>query len=207
MVVQALSAMKPSAIKRLKNECDGTHSVRMKALYETRLWRLLFTPAPETYPAHAMYVALSQEARNPFFYSTAQVPDTIDGRFDMLVVHLFLAIERLRAEPESDAFQRALLECFFSSLDRSLREMGVADLGVGKRIRKMADACNGRLTRYRAGWPGSATRRSALLDNVYRGDEARASQGMDALLSALDAFAARLAAQPVVGLKEGKLAA
>lgn len=154
-----------------------------------------------------MYVALSQEARNPFFYEQAHVPDTLDGRFDMLVVHVFLALERLRQEPGSDAFQRALLECFFSSLDRSLREMGVADLGVGKRIRKMADACNGRLTRYRADWGDITTRRTALHDNIYRGDSERSAAGMDRLLQALDAFAHRLQEQPADGLQQGMLAA
>lgn len=166
---------------------------------DTRLWRLLFTPAPETYPAHAFYLALSESARNPFFYRDAAVPDTLDGRFDMLVVHVFLGLERLRAEPGSERFQRALLECFFSTLDRSLREMGVADLGVGKRIRKMAHACKGRLARYARDWGHADTRRAALLDNVYRGDTLRAGQGMEALLCALAATEAALAAQPVAG--------
>lgn len=154
-----------------------------------------------------MYVALSHAARNPFFHAQAHVPDTLDGRFDLLVVHLFLGLERLRAEPESEAFQRALLECFFSSIDRSLREMGVGDLGVGKRIRKMADACHGRLTRYRADWADTGTRQRALLDNVYRGDEALAAQGMDALLPSLDAFAARLASLSIDALSQGRMAA
>ncbi|MBA4274212.1 MAG: ubiquinol-cytochrome C chaperone [Alphaproteobacteria bacterium] len=169
---------------------------RMHYLTQTRLWRLLFSPAPETYPAHAFYLALSQEARNPFFYSDAHVPDTIDGRFDLTVVHLFLGLERLKREPNTEAFQRALLECFFSSLDRSLRELGVGDLGVGKRIRKMADACHGRLTRYRADWADASTRRAALVANVYRGDEARAALGIDALLARLAAYEAALAAGP-----------
>ena len=178
----------------------------MKLLTETRLWRLLFTPAPETYPAHAFYVALSQEARNPFFYTEAHVPDTLDGRFDLTVVHLFLALERVKREPASEPFQRALLECFFSSLDRSLRELGVADLGVGKRIRKMADACHGRLTRYPRDWAHPDTRRQALLDNVYRGDTVRADAGMDALLAQLARYESDLASQPLSTLSQGQLA-
>lgn len=152
-----------------------------------------------------MYVALSRAARNPFFHVQAHVPDTLDGRFDLLVVHLFLGLDRLRATPGSEALQQALLECFFSSLDRSLREMGVADLGVGRRIRTMADACHGRLTRYRTDWADSASRRQALLDNVYRGDDARAAEGMEALLAALDAFAAQLASHSIEALTQGQL--
>lgn len=174
-------------------------------LSNTRLWRLLFSPAPETYPAHRLYVALSEAARNPFFYETAQVPDSIDGRFDMHVVHVFMALERLKREAESEELRRALLECFFSSLDRSLREMGVGDLGVGKRIRKMADACHGRITRYTADWADTQRRRQALIDNVYRGDAARAEAGIDALMAELSRFEAVLAALPMGALCAGTL--
>jgi cytochrome b pre-mRNA-processing protein 3 len=179
----------------------------MKLLTDTRLWRLLFSPAPETYSAHALYVALSDHARNTFFYTEAQVPDTLDGRFDMHVVLVFLTLERLKRDAGTESMQRALLECFFSSLDRSLRELGVGDLGVGKRIRKMADACHGRLTRYQRDWADATTRRAAVLDNIYRADTARADTGLDALLSHLQQFEAALAAQNVTTLTSGKLAA
>lgn len=169
------------------------------------LFRLLFSPAPETYSAHALSIALNEEARNPFFYTEAHVPDTLDGRFDMLVVMHFLGLERLRAEAGSEAFQQALLECVFSTLDRSLREMGVGDLGVGRRIRRMADACKGRFARYRESWVEPEARAAALLANVYRGDVARARAGMDALNTALDAFSARLARSGFAGLKEGRI--
>ncbi len=179
----------------------------MKLLTDTRLWRLLFSPAPETYSAHALYVALSDHARNPFFYTDAQVADTIDGRFDMHVLLVFLTLERLKRDSGTESMQRALLECFFSSLDRSLRELGVGDLGVGKRIRKMGDACHGRLTRYQRDWADSASRRAAVLDNVYRGDTTRADAGMDALLSHLQQFETALASQAVDSITLGKLAA
>jgi cytochrome b pre-mRNA-processing protein 3 len=190
-------------INPLLSAGDALHSAFMTILTHTRLWRFLFTPAPETYPAHALFVALSDAARNPFFYSDAAVADTLDGRFDMLVVHLFLTLERLRSEPESEALQRALLECFFSSLDRSLREMGVADLGVGRRIRKMADAAKGRLTRYLKDWPEQESRLRALTDNVYRGDTDRASQGGVALLEQLAQFEQELADTPYAALLKG----
>jgi len=169
------------------------------------LFRLLFSPAPDSYPAHALSIALTEAARNPFFYEQAQVADTLDGRFDMLVIMHFLALERLRPEPGSEAFQQALLECFFATLDRSLREMGVGDLGVGKRIRKMADACKGRLLRYGECWADPEARAASLLANLYRGDVTRATEGMPHLLPALDAFAARLRETPLDALKQGQL--
>lgn len=104
------------------------------------------------------------------------------------MVHLFLTLERLKRETDSAPFQQALLECFFSDLDRALREMGVADLGVGRRIRKMGDACKGRLARYQSSVGDDAAWRSALIDNLYRADAVRAANGLDAAIKTLDAF-------------------
>lgn len=173
------------------------------------LLRMLFSPAPETYPAHRLYVALSEAARNPFFYRPApegaQVADTLDGRYDLLILHLFLALHRLKQLGDTAPFQRALIECFFSDLDRSLREMGVGDLGVGRRIRAMADGFHGRLTRYEAAYGDDAAWRAALLDNVYRGDAARSGEGMAALINAANACDAGLAACTAADLEAGIL--
>jgi cytochrome b pre-mRNA-processing protein 3 len=174
----------------------------MKALF-----RMLFSPAPETYPAHRLYVALSDAARNPFFYHPApegaEVPDTLDGRYDMLIAHLFLALRRLKQIGGTEAFQQALIECFFSDLDRALREMGVGDLGVGRRIRAMADGFHGRITRYEAAHIDAAAWRAALADNVYRGDATRADAGIDTLAQALAQFEVQLDGCDEATLKSG----
>lgn len=133
--------------------------------------------------------------------------DTLDGRFDMLILMHFLGLERLRAEEGSEAFQQALLECLFSTLDRSLREMGVGDMGVGKRVRKMADACQGRLARYRESWNEAPVREAALVTNVYRGDVARAREGLPHLLSSLDAFSRTLASKSYTQIQTGEITA
>lgn len=97
--------------------------------------------------AAALYLTLVQLARHPRFYTEMKVPDTLDGRFEMIILHTSLVISRLyelQAKPLADA----LFDHMFADFDRSLREMGVGDLGVGKRIRKMGEAFYGRARVY-----------------------------------------------------------
>lgn len=126
--------------------------------------RSWFMPAP---PPHARdtYIALVAHARNPFFYTTLAVPDTLDGRFEVIVLHLFLLQWRLRdADP---AFARALSEAFFNDMDASLRELGIADTGVSHRIKAMGKAYHGRLQAYTAGLTDGVALRAALARNLY----------------------------------------
>ncbi|MBM3519635.1 MAG: ubiquinol-cytochrome C chaperone, partial [Alphaproteobacteria bacterium] len=73
-----------------------------------------------------VYEAIVAAARHPIPYREWGIPDTIDGRFDMAVLHLFLVLDRLKGEDES--FRQALTDTFFGDMDRSLRESGVGDL-------------------------------------------------------------------------------
>lgn len=107
------------------------------------------------------------QARKPFFYADLGVPDTLDGRFEMIVVHLFLLQHRLLRELAHADFARALSECFFRDMDRSLRELGVADTGVAKRIKRMGQAYNGRLQVYEDGLQNPDAMRAALSRNLY----------------------------------------
>ena len=75
------------------------------------------------------------------------VADTIDGRFEMIVLHLFLVLNRLKGEGVEDLRQN-LTDEFFSDMDRSLRELGVSDVAVGKKVRKIAESYYGRVTAY-----------------------------------------------------------
>jgi cytochrome b pre-mRNA-processing protein 3 len=93
-----------------------------------------------------IYEAIVAAARRPLPYVEWGVGDTFDGRFDMAVLHLFLVLDRLRGE--DSVFRQALTDLFFSEMDRALRESGVGDLSVGKRVRKMAEACYGRIGAY-----------------------------------------------------------
>ena len=96
-----------------------------------------------------LYNRIVAQARQPVFYAEFGVPDTLDGRFDMIVLHIAILMRRLRREGKAgrDTTQ-ALTEAFFADMDRSLREMGVGDLVVPKRVRKMAEAFYGRASAY-----------------------------------------------------------
>jgi len=96
--------------------------------------------------ANALYAALVAQARQPEFYADLGVPDTVDGRFDMIMLHLSLLLRRLRDDGEGLA--QAVLDTTFDDMDRNLREMGAGDLGVGRRVKAMARAYFGRFEAY-----------------------------------------------------------
>ena len=100
----------------------------------------LFRKNTATAPVYAVYSAIVAQSRQPRFYADWLVPDTVTGRFDMISLHMALLFRRLRAESgEQKAFSQAVFDLFFKDMDRSLREMGVGDLGVPKRIQKMGN--------------------------------------------------------------------
>src|SRR4051812_2371871 len=100
--------------------------------------------SPQDDAALALYRTLVAKARDPLFYAELAVPDTVNGRFDMLVIHAMLVLRRLRgAGRPADRIGKALLELLFRDMDQSLREMGVGDMGVGRHIKRMAKALFG----------------------------------------------------------------
>ncbi len=90
------------------------------------------------------------QARLPAFYERFGVPDTVNGRFDMVLLHLWLVLRRLRTGTEGTALAQALFDHFCSDMDDNLREMGVGDLSVPKRMVKFAEAFYGRTAAYDA---------------------------------------------------------
>lgn len=152
-----------------------------------------------------MYAGLVARARDPRFYGTMAVPDTLDGRFDMIVLHAVLAVRRLgSAGPEGEELARDLLDVLFADMDRSLREMGVGDLGVGRRVRAMARAFRGRYRAYdEALGAGAGALRAALARNVFAG--ADAGEGLDALARYVERCVADLAAASDETLGSGTL--
>ncbi len=122
--------------------------------------------------SHLLYLRVVETARQPKFYTDYAVPDTIDGRFDMIAIHMFLVTNRLRKDgsPEALEFLRAVSEVFFADMDRSLREMGSTDTGVGIRVKKMSQAFYGRQLAYQTAGDDEAKMAEAILKNLYRGD-------------------------------------
>jgi cytochrome b pre-mRNA-processing protein 3 len=167
----------------------------------------IFSPAPFTDEAHAAYVTLVEQSRKPWFYAKQAVPDTVDGRFDIIVLHLFMIIHRLRGEETQAAaeFARALSEVFFSDMDRNIREMGSTDTGVGKRIRNMAQAFYGRLSAYENGMIASDKLREALKTNLYRASDIISETQLVEMENYIKRNRDQLAGQPLPELLAGRL--
>jgi cytochrome b pre-mRNA-processing protein 3 len=118
----------------------------------------------------AIYGAIVAQARQASFYRDLLVPDTVDGRFDMVVLHLWLV---LRVRPRTgDELARGLVDHFCSDMDDNLRELGVGDLTVPKRMVKFGEAFYGRAQAYDAGLAAGAAPDAlaiALNRNIYNG--------------------------------------
>lgn len=153
----------------------------------------------------ALYTAAVTAARDPMFYATLAVPDTLDGRFDLVCLHAFLVIRRLQREPEpGPALAQSVFDAMFSDMDVTLREMGVGDLSVGRRVRAMWEAFNGRAHAYEAAMsaaqPGALA--AALVRNVWRG-KAPPPGAAESLARAARAQAACLDGQNLAALAAG----
>lgn len=123
-------------------------------------------------PAHGLYRAAVTAARAPVFYAVHGVPDTPDGRFDMVALHVFLMLRRLKRDDGTTAMAQALTDLMFADMDRNLRELGVGDLGVGRQVKALAAAFRGRVAAYDAAFDhdGEGDLAAALRRNVFRAD-------------------------------------
>jgi cytochrome b pre-mRNA-processing protein 3 len=125
--------------------------------------------------AARLYDVAVASAREPVYYEQMGVADTIDGRFDLLSLHVFLMMNRLNdLGPEGRKLAQALFDRMFRMIDLTLREMGIGDMGIPKHMKKMMKAFNGRAHSYRAALD---TRDGdvlllAMARNVYRAKEA-----------------------------------
>lgn len=121
----------------------------------------------------ALYRQAVAAARVPYLYLTLGAPDTFDGRFDLVSLYVILLIERLRAAPAPGPdVAQALFDAMFSDMDMTLREIGVGDLSVGKKVRKMWEAVHGRAAAYSGALAAGdvAALAAALSRNVWRGE-------------------------------------
>jgi cytochrome b pre-mRNA-processing protein 3 len=119
-----------------------------------------------------LYGAAVAAAREPYVYTVHGVPDTLDGRFDLIGLYASLLIQRLRFLPDpGPALAQAVFDAMFSDMDQALREMGVGDLSVGRKVRTMWEAFHGRARAYEEALvnPDPDTLSTALARNVWRG--------------------------------------
>lgn len=153
--------------------------------------------------AHAAYGHIVERARAPEFYLSAGVPDTVDGRFELLALHAFLVLNRLKREHAASAFAQELFDTMFGDLDRTLREMGAGDLGVGPRIKAMARGFYGRIAAYERGLGDEVELEAALRRNLYGTVPAIGEDAVASLAGYVRRQVAALAAMPLAALLEG----
>ncbi len=129
----------------------------------------LFSGRQQARAAQELYEAIVRQARQPIFYLEAEVPDTIDGRYEMISLHAFLVMRRLKRDTENlNLLSQAVFDLMFADMDQSLREIGVGDLGVGKRIKEMAKVFYGRVVAYETALDGGEeSLETALKRNHY----------------------------------------
>lgn len=156
--------------------------------------------------AAALYAAAVAAARDPYFYASLGVPDTLDGRFDLISLHAFLLVNRLQdAGDPGPALAQAVFDAMFQDMDRNLREIGVGDLSVGKRVRAMWEAFHGRSKAYAEAMRAMDQEALAavLTRNVWRGiaPEGAAQRLAELVLEQ----AADLVRQPLDALAAGQV--
>ena len=164
---------------------------------------------PENDAALSLYRSLVEKARAPAFYSDFGVPDTVDGRFDMIVIHAMLVMRRLRGGgARADAVGQALFDLMFKDMDQSLRELGVGDMSVGKHIKRMAKAFYGRAEVHETALESAiASGETLALENALRETLFRRAETTPHALQAIAAYIQRadrhVGAQPIDRLIAG----
>jgi cytochrome b pre-mRNA-processing protein 3 len=111
----------------------------------------LFRRNPARIAGESLYEAATKQARQPAFYADLEAPDTVEGRFELYTLHVVLLLHRLKGlDVETAAIAQALFDAYLQALDDALREMGVGDLSVAKKMRKLGEAFYGRAKAYEA---------------------------------------------------------
>ena len=153
--------------------------------------------------AFQLYGSAVAAARDPYLYATLGVPDTLDGRFDAIVLYVYLIVRRLDAD-SGPALAQAVFDAMFMDMDINLREMGVGDLSVGKRNRAMWEAFHGRSAAYAAVWNDAPALEAAFARNFWRGAELP-SDSAAGLVRLAGRQAANLAEQAMDALSRGEV--
>lgn len=134
----------------------------------------LFSPRPAALAGRRLYDSAAAQARSPVFYLAMGAPDTVEGRFELYTLHVALALRRLKGQgPQAAETAQGLFDAYVKSLDHALREMGVGDLSVGKKMRKLGEAFYGRLKNYDeafAALPDTAPLAAIIGRTVLMGD-------------------------------------
>ena len=162
------------------------------------IFNLFLKPPVPPDAVHETYRSIVSQSRQVKFYADWGVPDTVTGRFDMVSLHLALYLRRLKTEPAARDFTQALVELFFKDIDSSIRELGVTDLGVPKKVKAMGNVFYGLASVLDPALDSgdAAEIEAVLVRNVYGAPNAGAAPLAAYLLDE----SARLAAEQVAAL-------
>ncbi len=164
-----------------------------------------FRPSAQREAAYRLYGRIVAAARRPEFFAVRGVPDTVDGRFELIALHASLVFRRLAADhPRARDFSQELFDAMFADLDRALREMGAGDLGVGKHVKRMASGFYGRARAYERALNGAEALEPALRRNLYGTTEPR-TEDVAAKASWIRAADAALAVQKLDSFLAGEV--
>lgn len=150
--------------------------------------------------------AVFEAARAPIFFTDLGVPDTFDGRFEMVALHLHLVLLRLRREgDEASDYAQGVFDIITGHFDEALRESGVGDMSVGKRVKYMTQSLYGRLSAYNAGFNAETPleMQAALRRNLYGTVEDPREEWINAMMAYQEAATAHLAGMPLAAIQTG----
>lgn len=164
----------------------------------------LFKPRPAVIAGRELYARAVAQARTPALYVDLGAPDTVEGRFELYSLHTYLLLERLKGEGAQAAeTAQALFDTYLSGLDNALRELGVGDTVIGKRMRKLGEAFYGRVKAYEvalAALPDKGALGALVARTIY---VAQDDPPVAALVDYFLAQRATLAAQPLEAILAG----
>ncbi len=152
------------------------------------------------------YGRVVEQARQPVFFAGYGVPDTLDGRYELICLHAFLYLYRLKADrPRSAELSQAFFDAMFADLDRALREMGTGDLSVGKHVKRMARGFYGRIRAYQDGIESADSALAAALERNLFGTVPGSSPQIAGMAEYVQAAVGELARQPAAELLSGRV--
>ena len=161
---------------------------------------------PARQAAALAYRRVVEHSRHPLFFTHCGVPDTLDGRFELICLHAFFYLHRLRAErPRGEDVGQYFVDEMFADMDRSLREIGTGDLSVGREVKRMAQAFYGRVKAYEQGLAeGDALLTAVLARNLY-GTVPQPAPSLASMAAYTRREAAQLRRRPADGLLAGRV--
>ncbi len=168
----------------------------------------LFRRKPFEREGYLLYGAAVAAARQPDFYLEMAVPDTLQGRFDLVGLHVALLIRRLRHDTDAAGKEiaQAVFDAMFNDMDMNLREMGVGDMSISRRVKAMWEAFHGRAQAYEAALDAAdlPALEAALLRNLYAGHAPERADALPRLAAHARATGEALAGQPMAALRAGR---